>query len=154
MATEEKDPGMVILHANQVIGGSNNTGYYYDHGQDGNGNPAWKREEDMSVAPSPRTGMTQEERELATYIQDPARRAEVIEMLRQVTTARELAYQVVARLHDEPLLFREVIVKRAFIEALLHFSTQIVHGKSVDNVRDQINMMLTEQRKNWKRRTL
>lgn len=154
MATEEKEPGMVILHANQVVGGSNNTGYYYENGADSAPKHAPKEGEDTPPAPATGATMSPEERELSAYIHDSARRAEVIAMLRQVTTAHELAFQVVATLYDEPLLFEQDVVKRSFIEPLLHFSTQLTHGKSVDNVRGQINKMLIEQRKNWKRRTL
>jgi len=55
----------------------------------------------------------------------------------------------VASLSDLPNIDRYVVVKKDFINSLLSFTPNLTHGNSVNNVREQINKMVDQNK--WKR---
>lgn len=150
MADNDKRMILNIGHVDQLNTGDYGTINYYAGPKAEEKKRERVVEEARATDLTPGYHMSEGEQKLSAFIQDPGRRTGVIRMLERVTTARELAFEVVAHLHDEPLLNRKVIVSRPFIEAMLQLAPGIQQGRSVDNVRDQINRMWTEQRKNWK----
>lgn len=150
MADNDKRMILNIGHVDQLNTGDHATFNHYANPKAKEEKVEAEVEEAQATDLTPDYYMSDGEQKLSAFIQDPGRRAGVIRMLKRVTTARELAFEVVAHLHDEPLLNQKVIVSRPFIEAMLQFAPGIQQGRSVDNVRDQINKMWTEQRKNWK----
>lgn len=92
---------------------------------------------------------SEQEQALAVYVPDAVRRAVVIGRLAQVRSARDLAFKVVATLHEEPCIDRYVVVKKEFIDTLMPFAVNFTEGTSTNNIREQINKML-EQNK-WRR---
>ena len=76
------------------------------------------------------------------FIADEEKLSEVIDQLRQVCNARDLAFYVVAGLREVKSIDRYKVVKSRFIKALLSFTPLLTKGNSVNNVREQINKML------------
>lgn len=147
---DENQPINVFLNVGQVNTASDVTMNYYESDSHKEKQPEAKTGEEQASDSDPHSQRDEDRRRLAAYIQDPDRRAMVVAMLAEVTSAHDLAFQVVAQLHEEPFLTRDIVVKRQFIETLLKLAPRIEHGKSVDNMRAQINKMLIAQWTNWK----
>ncbi len=82
------------------------------------------------------------EQALAIYITDATRRAYVVKQLRQVVTAHDIAFRVVAALEDLPTIDARVVVKERFIQPLIDLAVNVSQGRSVNNVREQVNQMV------------
>lgn len=87
--------------------------------------------------------------ELALYVHDADRRATIVEQLRRALTARDIAFRVVADMEDLPTIDSYVVVKQKFIQPLLDLAVNVVQGRSINNVREQINKMLMQNK--WKK---
>ncbi|MDO4180707.1 MAG: hypothetical protein Q4D36_05395 [Bacteroidales bacterium] len=137
----------------KTISQLNNLGtiYQYNTGNDVtlvfNGQPDRSHRSEETLAS--RLPGSPQEQALAVYLPDGNRRAAVMEQLLQIRSARDLAFKVVAFLDDVSGIDRYVVVKKEFIETLMPFAVNFTQGNSVNNVREQINKML-EQNK-WKR---
>ena len=107
-----------------------------------------KEEKDGTVSEE-KLSCSPEEQALAVYLQEASRREAVIAQLALVTTAREIAFKVVASLSDLPNIDRYVVVKKDFINSLLSFTPNLTHGNYFNNVREQINKMVDQNK--WKR---
>lgn len=86
---------------------------------------------------------------LACYVHDADRCAAIVEQLRRATSAHDIAFRVVAGMEDLPAVDAYVVVKERFIQPLVDLAENVGQGRSVNNVREQINKMLRQNK--WKR---
>lgn len=92
--------------------------------------------------------VTEDEYRLAAYMDDVKALKTYETMLGGCGTARELAGVVGKMMTDDRCVRvdKHMVVKAAFIKALLPFAGHLVSGATVDNIRAQINNMLAEKR--------
>ena len=104
------------------------------------------------VAAGPWTAV--DEARLSVYVSDREKLRGYIAVLAACTTAREVGEAVVGMCVDEPRVSQELIVKEAFISALLSFLVKVVRGKGIDNLRHSINEAWTAYKRNRQKKGL
>ena len=77
-----------------------------------------------------------------------------IAVLAACTTAGEVGEAVVGMCVDEPRVSQDLIVREAFISALLPFLVKVVRGKGIDNLRHSINEAWTAYKRNRQKKGL
>ena len=95
-----------------------------------------------------------DEARLSVYVSDREKPRGYIAVLAACTTAREVGEAVVGICVDEPRVTQELIVREAFISALLPFLVKVVRGKGIDNLRHSINEAWTAYKRNRQKKGL
>ena len=104
------------------------------------------------VAAGPWTAV--DEARLSVYVSDREKLRGYIAVLAACTTAREVGEAVVGMCVDEPRVSQDLIVREAFISALLPFLVKVVRGKGIDNLRHSINEAWTAYKRNRQKKGL
>ena len=91
-----------------------------------------------SAGPS-RPWSSDDERRLSLYIEKEERLQACIATLAACTTAQQVGEAVAQMCADEPKITAELIAKEKFIRLLFPFLTGVDKGKSIDNLRLNIN---------------
>ena len=95
-----------------------------------------------------------DETRLSVYVSDKEKLRGYIAVLAACTTAREVGEAVVGMCVDEPRVSQDLIVREAFISALLPFLVKVVRGKGIDNLRHSINEAWTAYKRNRQKKGL
>ena len=104
------------------------------------------------VAAGPWTAV--DEARLSVYVSDREKLRGYIAVLAACTTAGEVGEAVVGMCVDEPRVSQDLIVREAFISALLPFLVKVVRGKGIDNLRHSINEAWTAYKRNRQKKGL
>ena len=95
-----------------------------------------------------------DEARLSVYVSDREKLRGYISVLAACTTAIEVGEAVVGMCVDEPRVSQDLIVREAFISALLPFLVKVVRGKGIDNLRHSINEAWTAYKRNRQKKGL
>ena len=104
------------------------------------------------VATGPWTAV--DEARLSVYVSDREKLRGYIAVLAACTTAGEVGEAVVGMCVDDPRVTQKLIVREAFISALLPFLVKVVRGKGIDNLRHSINEAWTAYKRNRQKKGL
>lgn len=96
--------------------------------------------------------LTDDERRLLLYIEKEESLHNYVASLSACKTAADVGRAVVIMSENEPSLTKERIVKEEFIEKLLPFITNVQNGRSIDNLRVQINNAIADHKRLHKNR--
>jgi len=91
--------------------------------------------------------LTDDERRLMLYVEEEESLRNYVASLAACKTAADVGKVVIMMYQNEPKLIEERIVKEEFIEKLLPFLDGLDKGKSIDNLRAQINNALAEHKR-------
>ena len=91
--------------------------------------------------------LTDDERRLLVYIEKEESLRNYVASLAACKTAAEVGRVVAIMCENEPSLTEERIVKEEFIKNLLPFIDGVERGKSIDNLRVQINIAWPERKR-------
>ena len=91
--------------------------------------------------------LTDDERRLAMFVEKEESVRNYVANLKACKTAAEVGRVVVIMSENEPRLTEERIVKEDFIEKLVPFITNVQNGRSIANLRVQINNALAEHKR-------
>ena len=95
-----------------------------------------------------------DERRLSLYIEKEERLQACIATLAACTTARQVGEAVARMCADEPKITAELIAKEKFICLLLPFLIGVDKGKSIDNLRLNINEAWAAYKRNRQKKGL
>ena len=112
-----------------------------------------KAEEAAPAEPS-RSWLPDDERRLSLYIEKEERLQACIATLAACTTARQVGEAVARMCADEPKITAELIAKEKFICLLLPFLIGVDKGKSIDNLRLNINEAWAAYKRNRQKKGL
>ena len=96
--------------------------------------------------------LTDDERRLLMFIEKEGSLRNYTASLAACETAADVGKVVVIMSENEPRLTEERIVKEEFIEKLLPFITNVENGRTIANLRVQINNALAEHKRIHKNR--
>ena len=91
--------------------------------------------------------LTDDERRLAMFVEKEESVRNYVANLKACKTAAEVGRVVDIMSENEPRLTEERIVKEDFIEKLVPFITNVQNGRSIANLRVQINNALAEHKR-------
>lgn len=100
------------------------------------------RAKQPAVAP-----LTDDERRLLVFIEKEESLRNYVAQLKVCKTAAAVAEVVALMCENEPKLTEERIVKSTFIETLLPLIPEVEQGRSIDNIRVQINKVWPEHKR-------
>lgn len=112
-----------------------------------------KMEEPSTDEPS-RPWLADDEHRLSLYIEKEGRLQAYIAVLSACTTAQQVGEAVAQMCVDEPKITAELIAKEKFIRLLLPFLIGVGKGKSIDNLRLNINEAWAAYKKNRREKGL
>ncbi len=91
--------------------------------------------------------LTDDERRLLVFIENEESLRNYVAQLKVCKTAAAVAEVVALMCENEPKLTEERIVKSTFIETLLPLIREVEQGRSIDNIRVQINKVWPEHKR-------
>ena len=91
--------------------------------------------------------LTDDERRLLVFIEKEESLRNYVAQLKVCKTAADVAEVVALMCENEPKLTEERIVKSTFIETLLPLIPEVEQGRSIDNIRVQINKVWPEHKR-------
>jgi len=91
--------------------------------------------------------LTDDERRLLVFIENEESLRNYVAQLKVCKTAAAVAEVVALMCENEPKLTEERIVKSTFIETLLPLIPEVEQGRSIDNIRVQINKVWPEHKR-------
>ena len=150
MDMEEKNASNVHINiyggTNQILPNATKAEQHFHYAQG-------KAEAPSSAEPS-RPWSPDDERRLSLYIEKEESLQAYIAVLSSCTTAQQVGEAVAQMCVDEPKITAELIAKEKFICLLLPFLIGVDKGKSIDNLRLNINEAWAAYKRNRQKKGL